>query len=272
MGRWLRFGIRRVRGLAMDYVRPLDWDHAQVSLAGGYKGQYIYAGESCYIIATKVPPGSGGPGRHVHASDQTYYVIAGQIDLSLGAEDVRVPTGSAVFIPAGLPHQNWNRGDVDEIHLEVIAPGVSPTEPVARPSDAPDAPGLAGFIAPSDPSKQGTDEFTLDWLVNRAKGATNAAIYLAEVPAHKGGPPLHVHEFDQFYFILDGELNLEIGLSHYTVGPNHLVVLPAQVPHRQWNDGDVPEHHLTIIAPEPLTRDEPWDVAVELAETGERIA
>ncbi|MBO0747764.1 MAG: cupin domain-containing protein [Acidimicrobiaceae bacterium] len=257
----------------MDYIRPLDWDHAQVSLDGGYKGQYIYVGESCFIIATKVPPASGGPGRHVHASDQTYYVIDGEIDLSLGAEDVQVPAGSAVFIPAGLPHQNWNRGDVEEVHLEVIAPGVHPAAgPVGRPSDVVDVPGLNPFITAGDPAKRGTDEFTLDWLVNRAKGATNAAIYLAEVPAHKGGPPLHVHEFDQFYFILDGELNVQIGFDHYTVGPDNLVILPARVPHRQWNDGDVAEHHLTIIAPEPLTMDEPWDVAVELAETGERIA
>lgn len=257
----------------MDYVRPLDWDHAQVNLAGGYKGEYLYAGESCYIIATRVPPGAGGPPRHVHASDQTYYIIEGQIDLSLGSEELQIPAGSAVFIPAGLPHQNFNRGDAMETHLEVIAPGVHPTTgPVATPSEVLDVPGLGGFVAASDPGKRGSDEFTLDWLVNRAKGAENAAIYLAEVPPHKGGPPLHVHDFDQFYFILEGELNLEIGLSHHTVGPNNLVVLPAQVPHRQWNDGDVPERHLTIIAPEPFTTDEPWDVAVQLAETGERIA
>jgi mannose-6-phosphate isomerase-like protein (cupin superfamily) len=257
----------------MDYIRPLDWDHAQVSLAGGYKGQYMYVSESCFIIATKVPAGAGGPGRHVHVSDQTYYIIEGQIDLSLGAEDLQIPAGSAVFIPAGLPHQNFNRGSAMEIHLEVIAPGVHPTTgPVGRPSDVVDVPGLAGFIAASDPAKRGTNDFSLDWLVNRAKGANNAAIYLAEVPAHKGGPPLHVHDFDQFYFVLEGELNVEIGLEHYTVGPNNLVILPARVPHRQWNDGDVPERHLTIIAPEPLTMDEPWDFAVALAETGERIA
>jgi mannose-6-phosphate isomerase-like protein (cupin superfamily) len=258
----------------VEFVRPVDWDRAQIEMAGGYKGQYLYWGESCLIIATKVPPGSGGPQRHVHPSDQTYYVIEGQIDLALGAEEVRADTGSAVFIPAGLPHQNWNHGPVDEVHLEVIAPGVPPTQPVATASTAPDAPGLSGFVSPSDPSKFGGNDFLQDWLVDRARGAAHAGIYLAEVPAHQSGPPLHVHEFDQFYFVLSGRLEVEVGLSRLTVEPNHLVVLPAQVPHRQWNERDVAERHLTILCPEPETThtdERPWDTAVQLVETGERI-
>jgi len=35
----------------MEFIRPVDWDHAQMNLDGGYKGQYLYAGESCLIIA-----------------------------------------------------------------------------------------------------------------------------------------------------------------------------------------------------------------------------
>jgi mannose-6-phosphate isomerase-like protein (cupin superfamily) len=94
------------------------------------------------------------------------------------------------------------------------------------------------------------------------------------VPPHRSGPPLHVHEFDQFYFVLSGVLSVEIGLSRMDVGPNNLIVLPAQVPHRQWNERDEVEHHLTILAPEPRTPhsvEHPWDVAVALAQTGEQI-
>ena len=39
------------RGEGMEFIRPVDWDHAQVNLDGGYQGQYLYAGESCLIIA-----------------------------------------------------------------------------------------------------------------------------------------------------------------------------------------------------------------------------
>jgi mannose-6-phosphate isomerase-like protein (cupin superfamily) len=258
----------------MQFVRPVDWDLAQVRLPGGYRGQYLYSGESCFIIATKVPPGSAGPPRHVHPVDQTYYVVEGRIDLALGTDEVSVESGSAVFIPAGLPHQNWNRGPVDEIHVEVIAPGILPLEPVATASDQIDAPGLAGFVASGDPGKFGGDEFVQDWLVDRSRGATHAGVYLAEVPPHKSGPPLHVHDFDQFYFVLSGQMSVEIGLSRFTVDPGNLVILPAQVPHRQWNDLDVPEQHLAILCPEPTaahTPEHPWDTAVQLTETGEII-
>jgi mannose-6-phosphate isomerase-like protein (cupin superfamily) len=258
----------------MDFVRTVDWDRAEVDLPGGYKGQYLYSGESCFIIATKVPPGSGGPSRHVHASDQSYFVLGGEISLSLGHDDLRVPTGSAVFIPAGVPHQNWNRGDVDEVHLEVIAPGISPIEPVLRATEEIGDASHRGFVAASDPTRRGGGEFIQDWVIDRARGAERAGIYFAEVPPHKAGPPLHVHEFDQFYFVLSGVLSVEIGLSRMDVGPDNLIVLPAQVPHRQWNEQDEVEHHLTILAPEPLiphSVEQPWDVAVALSATGVRI-
>lgn len=262
----------------MEFVRRVDWDLAQVELPGGYRGQYLYQGESCFIIATKVPPGAGGPPRHVHPSDQSYYVLEGTIDLALGADAVQVPAGSAVFIPAGLPHQNWNRGDVDEVHLEVIAPGVVPVQPVAVASDEVEAPGLAGYVTAGGSERASRARgaaFTQDWLVDRARGSAHAGIYLAEVPAGRSGPPLHVHDFDQFYFVLEGRLSIEVGLYTYTVDPGSLVVLPAQVPHRQWNEQDVTERHLAILCPEPAaaqTLEQPWDTAVTLAVTGEAIA
>jgi mannose-6-phosphate isomerase-like protein (cupin superfamily) len=89
------------------------------------------------------------------------------------------------------------------------------------------------------------------------------------------GPPLHTHEFDQFYFVIEGALEVQIGLETHTVGLNNLVVLPAGVPHKQRNasDSDV-ERHLTILAPEPPlphSAEHPWDVAVELTATGVHI-
>lgn len=66
-----------------------------------------------------------------------------------------------------------------------------------------------------------------------------------------------------------------IGLTTSEVGPNHLVVLPAGVPHRQWNEAAVAERHLAILAPLPEHRsspEQPWDLAVMLDASGEVIA
>ena len=258
----------------MEFIRPVDWDHAQVNLDGGYKGQYLYAGESCLIIATKVPPGVAAPPRHRHPSDQTYVVLQGEMTVELGEETKVAKARSAVFIPAGLPHHNWNDGSEDEVHVEVIAPGVLPVQRLVERADLRDTSVQPAFVREADPSRLKGRDFGLDWLANRASGATHAAVYLAEVPPGKEGPPLHVHEFDQFYFVLQGTLSVEIGLQRYDVPPGHLVVLPAQVPHRQWNEQDETEQHLTIIVPEPTalpSQGQRWDTVVELRIAAEQI-
>jgi quercetin dioxygenase-like cupin family protein len=258
----------------VEFVRAVDWDDAHVILASGYKGQYLYAGESCLIVATKVPPRVAGPPRHRHPSDQTYFVVQGEITVELGEQTHVAQARSAVFIPAGLPHCNRNDGDEDEMHIEVIAPGVLPVQPLVDTADLRDTSVQAAFVSAADPARLTGRDFGLDWLVNRAAGAVHAAVYLAEVPPGKAGPALHVHEFDQFYFVLQGTLSVEIGLQRYHVPPGHLVVLPAQVPHRQWNEQDETEQHLTVLVPEPTALPSDghrWDTAVELRLAAEQI-
>ena len=63
---------------------------------------------------------------------------------------------------------------------------------------------------------------------------------------------MHTHEFDQFYFVIEGALEVQIGLDMQVVGPNTLVVLPAGVPHKQRNASETDiERHFTILVPEP---------------------
>ena len=100
-------------------------------------------------------------------------------------------------------------------------------------------------------------------------------VYLAEMAPGAQGPPLHVHEFDQFYFVIEGALEVQIGFDTQVVGPNTLVILPAGVPHKQRNASDAEiERHLTVLVPEPPfphSEEHPWDVAVELTATGVHI-
>jgi mannose-6-phosphate isomerase-like protein (cupin superfamily) len=260
----------------MEFVRPVDFDGSPVSLPGGYQGQFLYHGESCSVIATRVPPGVAGPPNHVHpAGDQLYFVTQGEITIKLGSETRRVGRSSLIFIPSGVPHHNWNEGRDTEVHLEVIAPGTLPTQPIVEPTESDDARGLGYYVREADPSKFGGTGFAQDWLLDRESGGRHMGLYVAEVPAGAGGPPLHYHPFDQFYFVLSGALHVQIGLTVSEVGPNHLVVLPAGVPHRQWNEGAVAEQHLAILVPlpeHPSSPEQPWDVAVTLEAADEVIA
>ena len=64
-------------------------------------------------------------------------------------------------------------------------------------------------------------------------------------------------------------MSVEVGLERHIADPFTLVVLPAGVPHRQFNDGVATERHITLLAPEPTDHETPWDVGVTLATTGE---
>jgi mannose-6-phosphate isomerase-like protein (cupin superfamily) len=264
-------------------LRPIDWDAAHFSRDGGYKGQVLFGGESCQIIATLVPPGVEGPPTHVHPSDQIYYIVEGDLEIELGSETVRVTGGESVFIPAGLPHHNRNVSDRPETHLEVITPGVVAGKPLARflePDEVEAAlaeaegRGLAGLVKGPDAESTGR-LFKMSWLANHASGSHHGGVYRAEMAPGAAGPTTHVHDFDQFYFVLDGSLEVEVGLQRHRVEPRTLVVLPAGVPHRQWNASDERgEEHLAILVPEPELPNSPenrWDTVVDFAVAAEQL-
>jgi mannose-6-phosphate isomerase-like protein (cupin superfamily) len=257
----------------MKHIRPIDWEQGTDAGIPGYRGQILYAGESCYVIATKVPPGVEGPPRHTHASDQIYAVLEGTTTIELGTEERQVSRFGSVFIPAGVPHHNRNDGDAVEVHIEVIAPGGF-LQPIASQTDSTDAKGLPYRTRDHEPSGNG-EAFSVSYLVNREAGSQHASVYLAEMAPGAQGPPLHTHEFDQFYFVIDGALEVQIGFDTHVVGPNALVILPAGVPHKQRNASDTDiERHFTILVPEPPlphSEEHPWDTAVELTATGVHI-
>jgi mannose-6-phosphate isomerase-like protein (cupin superfamily) len=250
----------------MNYVRTVDFGAYRRE---GYEFQILYNGEGCRVIASHVAAGATAPPHHVHPVDQLYYIVRGEMQLQLGSERFVAGPDTLVYIPAGTPHHNWNEGAVDEFHFEVLAPTPSPNEPVMTPTESTDAGGRPYFVRPL--SDDGFDAalpgFTIQKLLQRSDGSEHMTLYVGAVEPGGAGPGTHVHRFDQFYYVLDGTLTGEIGLDPFTAEPHTLVVLPAGVPHRQWNESSATERHLALLVPEPLPG-EPWDIGVELSATG----
>jgi mannose-6-phosphate isomerase-like protein (cupin superfamily) len=250
----------------MKYVRAVDFGAYRHE---GYEFQILYNGESCRVIASHVAAGAAAPPHHVHAVDQLYYVVTGEMQLQLGSERLVAGPDTLVYIPAGTPHHNWNEGEIDEFHFEVLAPTPNPNDLVLIPTDSTEAGGRPYFVKPLradgfDPALPG---FTMQKLLQRSDGSEHMTLYVGEVEPGGAGPSTHVHRFDQFYYVLDGTLTGEVALDEFTAGPHTLVVLPAGVPHRQWNESSATERHIALIVPEPLSG-EPWDIGVVLSTTG----
>jgi len=250
----------------MEYLRSVDFTAYRRE---GYEFQHLFNGESAVVIASHVAAGASAPPHHTHPVDQLYYIVRGEMHAQLGSEEFVAGPDTLVFIPAGTPHHNWNEGSEDEFHFEVLAKAPLPSQPIMTPTDSTDAGGLPYKVRPVDADgyAQNMPGFEIQKLLMASDGSPNMTLYVATVEPGSGGPALHIHDFDQFYYILEGTMSCEIGLRRFTAGPHTLVVLPAGVPHRQWNDGPGRERHLTLIAPEPAPG-LPWDIGVELSATG----
>lgn len=89
-------------------------------------------------------------------------------------------------------------------------------------------------------------------LHDRSQGAVGCEVRLIRTPGGGGSPAgLHVHNFEQVFYLLEGEMNIEVDGIESVVRARSAIVFPQGVPHRNWNAGAAPTLHLAINAPAP---------------------
>jgi mannose-6-phosphate isomerase-like protein (cupin superfamily) len=248
----------------MDYVRRLD---ESVFPADAFHSHFMATLESCIAICSRVPPRLTGPALHVHPADQLYYVLRGRLKVQLGEAEVVAEPDDLIFIPAGVPHRNINEWDEEEVHVELIAPAPRAGRPLSSPSTTSGVQNAHAGVRRLDKNAFTGRPFDTQELADRSTGSEQVRVYYARVQPGAGGPAMHIHELDQLYFVLSGTMQLEIALKRYSAGPNTYVVLPAGVPHRNWNEGPDVECHLAILAPAPFPGDR-LDQPVTFASAG----
>jgi mannose-6-phosphate isomerase-like protein (cupin superfamily) len=244
------------------YVRRFD----DVPLPDGQlANECVAMFESATFIRSFVPAGLAGRDFHDHPVEQLYFILRGELEVVIGSTTLTARRHDLVVLPRETAHRNYNRGTEDELHLEVILPSPPPwpawTREAARGSD------------PAPPNLLRTEEkgrrlaydhnpgYRSSILADRASGFPSGHVRIDRLQPGGSGPDLHIHRFDQFYFLLEGGLSVQVAGERYEVGPHELVILPAGVPHRQWNDGEGEVKWLTMNLPEP----EPgvrWDAPV----------
>ena len=116
------------------------------------------------------------------------------------------------------------------------------------------------LIRTLDESKFNPEKFSQVVLADRESGVNSTSLGIFRVPPGGKSPPLHVHRFEQIYFVISGTMQLQIGLEEYTAPANSYVILPPGMPHTNWNASD--SELLWFIncrSPEPKDHSEPWD-------------
>lgn len=70
-----------------------------------------------------VPPGMGGPPTHIHSrEDELFICTAGTVTVELDGQVHRLPTGSVLLMPRGVPHMFYNETDQETRITAVVSP------------------------------------------------------------------------------------------------------------------------------------------------------
>jgi mannose-6-phosphate isomerase-like protein (cupin superfamily) len=68
------------------------------------------------------------------------------------------------------------------------------------------------------------------------------------------GPPLHRHDFDEAFYVLDGELTFQVVDELVTRGPGEFIFAPRGVAHTLANLSDAPASYVLVCTPAGFER------------------
>lgn len=60
--------------------------------------------------------------QHSHPFDQLVLIVSGTLQMSIGDDEVTMGPGTALRIPANVPHTGWTVGDEVVLNIDVFAP------------------------------------------------------------------------------------------------------------------------------------------------------
>jgi quercetin dioxygenase-like cupin family protein len=90
-------------------------------------------------------------------------------------------------------------------------------------------------------------------LLATEQTADAAGIVEITVPAGWDGPPLHHHDFDESFYVLDGELTFQLCETLRTRNPGELVFAPRGAAHALANLSERPARYLLVCTPGQFT-------------------
>jgi mannose-6-phosphate isomerase-like protein (cupin superfamily) len=89
----------------------------------------------------------------------------------------------------------------------------------------------------------------IEILVRSEQSDGRIGIVRNTLPGRWSGPPLHHHEFDEAFYVLEGELTFQLGDERRTAGPGELVFAPGGAVHTFANLADAPARYLIACTP-----------------------
>jgi quercetin dioxygenase-like cupin family protein len=95
-------------------------------------------------------------------------------------------------------------------------------------------------------------------------GDTGGGVFIIE-HEHlvRGGPPLHLHfNQDEWFYVMEGQVDFQVGSERKRLGPGESVLAPRRIPHTFSAAGNIPAHMMIAITPAGMMEQFFRDIAV----------
>jgi quercetin dioxygenase-like cupin family protein len=202
-------------------------------------------------------------GPHVHAYEQSAYLLAGSATLAVDGLSVELAGAEGGFVPAGAAH-GWRAGERGAVWLEASAPppraGTPPDTWDAAAAALATGRYRACFRDPGDaPAGLPTAALTvfggaaLRMLVDARLGAALHTLFTVRF-APGATLAAHDHPFEEAYVVLEGRIDAIVEHERITLGPGDALWTGVGCLHAFENPYDAPVRWLETQAPQPPAR------------------
>jgi len=99
-----------------------------------------------------------------------------------------------------------------------------------------------------------SDDFRSTVLLRSEQSDGQVAVVEGAAPAHWEGPPLHHHDFDEGFYVLEGELTFEVDGERRTARVGEFAFAPRGSHHALANLSEAPACYLLVCTPAGFER------------------
>jgi quercetin dioxygenase-like cupin family protein len=273
------------------------FDPAALVVPPGYEDRSRGFGRAAHVdgsegsvhagFATCELAAGGELGGHVHSYEESFYVLAGSVELTIEGRAVRLEADDCGLVPVGVPHAWRNAGSDPCRWIEMAAP--QPRRPGDGPPDtffvdlepaaqaealdirdprtrtffrlgpgqmdvdnlklgAPvDAPTVSASMATALLAYSG---IAVKMLVDQRLGAQLANMFMVEYQPGGVAQP-HDHPLEESYYVLEGEVEFVADGQSHVLGPGDVAWAGVGCVHAFYNRADGRVRWLETQAPLP---------------------
>jgi mannose-6-phosphate isomerase-like protein (cupin superfamily) len=106
------------------------------------------------------------------------------------------------------------------------------------------------LVRPHDGETVHLFDLGVRFLLDGARTGGRFSLVEHPLPARALGSPVHTHHNeDEYSFVIEGRVGIQLGDEVLEAGPGDLILKPRDIPHAFWNPGDTPARLLELISP-----------------------